>query len=147
MYEKTYPTELSIRLKTLRAKQIEQNIRQNLRFMLPNAEIMPFGPAMNGFGTMKSKMYLSVQCDNDATKEDIPGSDSAALEFYGRSVHAEDEYQLSGPARQMKCIASAVEYYVPNCSEFVAYPKAKIPFFTFQDGDIQCATDICINNR
>lgn len=147
LYEQTYPTELSFRLKTLRAKQIEQNIQQNLRFMLPNAKVMPFGPAMNGFGTMKSKMYLSVQCENDEAKNDIRRSASAALEFYGKSVEAEDEYQLSGAARQMKCIASALEYYIPNCSEFIAYPKARIPFFTFQDGDIECATDVCINNR
>lgn len=148
LFEKTYPTELSFRLKILRAKQIEQNIRQNLRFMLPNANVMPFGPVMNGFGTMKSKMYLSVQCENDKGEKDIcRRSDSAALEFYGKSIDPEDEYQLSGPARQMKCIASAVEYYVPNCSEFISYPKAKLPFFTFQDGDVQCTTDVCINNR
>lgn len=147
LYELTAPTEVSARLRFLRAHQIESSTRQQLGFLLPRAEIVPFGSLVNGFGTMNSKMYLSVQSNAGQLDGGKGGVPSGALEFYGKDVESEDEHQLTGAGRQIKCIASALEYYLPNCSDFMSYPKAKIPFFTFQDSDTQCKMEVCMDNQ
>lgn len=148
LYERTYPTDLFFRLRFLRARQIEKNIQQNVNFLLPHAKVMPFGSLMNGFATMNSKMYVSVQCghDGNTVKSGQNDEDAQILEFYGKDTESNNEYQLTGAGRQIKCVASALEYYLPNCTEFVTYPKATIPFVAFQDADIQTKVEVCMNN-
>lgn len=146
--ERTYPTESFYRLRFLRAHQIQQNIQQNVSFLLPHAKVMPFGSLMNGFATMNSKMYLSVQCGNDNRTPNSGRNNvnDGVLEFYGKDIESDSEQQLTGAGRQMKCVASALEYYLPNCTEFLSYPRATIPFLAFQDEDIQSKTEVCMNN-
>lgn len=143
LYEHSRLTDLSIRLKFISALQAQCIINEYLSDIFPNAIIYPFGSSVNGFGKMGCDLDMALRFDkvgqNSDENSDMP------LAFQGKDFeNAEEVKKLEG--RQVKCIASLIEYFVPGSNSVSAFHGARVPIVRYFDENIHSSVDLSVNN-
>lgn len=143
LYEHTRLTDLSIRLKYLTALQAQTIINEFLDEIFPNAKVYPFGSTVNGFGKMGCDLDMALRYDDISQSSNE--NDHMPLAFQGNIFeNAEDIKKLEG--RQVKCIASLIEYFVPRISGVAAFHGARVPIVRYFDDNIHSSVDLSVNN-
>lgn len=143
LYEHTRLTELSIRLKYVTALQTQTIINEFLDEIFPNANVLPFGSTVNGFGKIGCDLDMALRFDNPS--QSSTENDHMPLAFQGNTFdNAEDIKKLEG--RQVKCIASLIEYFVPRVNGVSAFHGARVPIVRYFDENIHSSIDLSVNN-
>lgn len=144
LYEHTRLTDLSIRLKYITALQAQTIINEFLDEIFPNAKVYPFGSTVNGFGKIGCDLDMALKYD-DVSKLSHE-NDHMPLAFQGNGFeNAEDIKKLEG--RQVKCIASLLEYFVPRINGVSAFHGARVPIVRYFDENIHSSVDLSVNNK
>lgn len=143
LYEHTRLTDLSIRLKYITALQAQTIINEFLYEIFPNANVLPFGSTVNGFGKIGCDLDMALRYDNNSQSSNE--NDHMPLAFQGNTFdNAEDIKKLEG--RQVKCIASLIEYFVPGINGVSAFHGARVPIVRYFDENIHSSIDLSVNN-
>lgn len=143
LYAHTCLTDLSIRLKYVSALQTQSIINEFLDGIFPNAIVYPFGSTVNGFGKMGCDLDMALRYDDVSPSSHE--NDGSPLQFQGnRFENAEDIKKKEG--RQVKCIASLIEYFVPGVNGVSAFHGARVPIVRYFDENIHSSVDLSVNN-
>lgn len=144
LYEHTRLTDLAIRLKFITALQAQVVVNEFLDDIFPNAKIYPFGSSVNGFGRIGCDLDMALQYDQAANSTDDENQNQP-LAFQGKETTASEELKtLEG--RQVKCIASLIDYFLPGTSAVSAFHGAKVPIVRYFDTNIHSSIDISVIN-
>lgn len=143
LYEHTRLTDLSVRLKYITALQAQTIINEFLDEIFPNAKVYPFGSTVNGFGKIGCDLDMALRFDNASQSSNE--NEHMPLAFQGNTFdNAEDIKKLEG--RQVKCIASLIEYFVPRVNGVSAFHGARVPIVRYFDENIHSSIDLSVNN-
>lgn len=143
LFEHTRLTDLSIRLKYITALQAQIIINEYLEDIFPNAKVYPFGSTINGFGKMGCDLDMALRFDRN--NHDGEENNEMPLAFQGKGFeNVEDLKKVEG--RQVKCIASLIEYFVPGTCGVSAFHSARVPIVRYFDNNIHCSVDLSVNN-
>lgn len=142
-YEHMGLTELSVRLRFMTAMQAQVVINEFLDTIFPNAQVYPFGSSINGFGKMGCDIDMVLQ--HDRVLDGSIETNQMPLMFQGKEIeNAEDIKKLEG--RQVKCIASLIDYFLPGSSEINPIHFARVPIVRYNDTNNDCSVDLSVNN-
>lgn len=143
LYEHTRLTELSVRLKFITALQSQIIINEFLQEIFPNAKVYPFGSSVNGFGKMGCDLDMALRFDRHV--DDSEENNHMPLRFQGKDFsNAEEMKKQEG--RQVKCIASLIDYFVPGTHTVSAFSGARVPIVRYFDANIHSSIDLSVNN-
>lgn len=143
LYEHTCLTDLSIRLKYVTALQTQTIINEFLDEIFPNAKVYPFGSTVNGFGKMGCDLDMALRFDDVLHRSNE--NDGSPLEFQGNKFENAEEIKKK-EGRQVKCIASLIEYFVPRVNGVSAFHGARVPIVRYFDENIHSSVDLSVNN-
>ena len=143
LYEHTQLTDLSVRLKFISALQAQVIINEYLDEIFPNAKVYPFGSTVNGFGKMGCDLDMALRFDRQTEHSDE--NSHMPLAFQGKNFETpEDVKKLEG--RQVKCIASLIDYFLPGTDGVSAFHGARVPIVRYFDTNIHSSVDLSVNN-
>lgn len=143
LYEHTCLTDLSVRLKFITALQAQVVINEFLDTIFPNAKVYPFGSSVNGFGKIGCDLDMALRFDKVAEPSDE--NSHMPLVFQGNGFeNAEDMKKVEG--RQVKCIASLIDYFLPGSTGVSAFHGARVPIVRYFDTNIHSSIDLSVNN-
>merc|ERR1719500_37289 len=103
MWKMNTMTDTSLRLRFLVSRQVELAISG----MFPNAQVLPFGSAINGFGSCSSDQDMILLLDNHKKKVD------SRLVFQAKgAVYGGERAQVQ---RYCEEVASIIQSFLPGC--------------------------------
>lgn len=145
MFEHTSITDAAIRLKYITALQAQSVLNEFLNTILPNATVYPFGSTVNGFGKTGCDLDMILRYDQDTTASN--DNQEMPLVFQGKNfdkLTMDDGGRLE--CRQVKCMASLIEYFVPESDDVKAIVTARVPIVRYNDTNIANSVDLSVNN-
>eukprot|EP00092_Neocalanus_flemingeri_P005754 GFUD01006194.1.p1 GENE.GFUD01006194.1~~GFUD01006194.1.p1 ORF type:complete len:653 (-),score=224.23 GFUD01006194.1:52-2010(-) len=122
-------TDTSLRMRFLVSRQVELAISG----MFPRAQVLPFGSAVNGFGSCSSDQDMILVLDNDR-KEEV----SSRLVFHAKgAVYGGDRAQVQ---RYCEEVASIIQSFLPGCQDVQKILNARVPLikYTHQLAGLEC---------
>ncbi|XP_045474456.1 poly(A) RNA polymerase, mitochondrial-like [Harmonia axyridis] len=129
LYDMSRLTDLESRLRFLTARQIEMS----LSGMFPNAQVLPFGSSVNGFGKMGCDLDLVL------TLSDRKENPDSRLIFHCK--------ELSGDrTRNLEAISDILDLFQPGCTRLRKILRARVPIIKYYHKftDVEC--DVSMSN-
>lgn len=126
-------SDLSCRLRFLTALQIEEVV-SGLFF---NAQVVPFGSSMNGFGRMQSDLDMIVVFKDDHTKL----TDSIFIEPKFKD-NARDALRT-----HLHTLSSIMNYWVTGVSDIQNILRARIPIIKYLHNITNLECDLSMSNK
>ena len=121
-------TDTSLRLRFLVCRQVELAISG----MFPHAQVLPFGSAINGFGTCSSDQDMVLDLDLDRKP------DHQRLVFHAKgAVYGGDRAQVQ---RYCEELASIIQSFLPGCQDVQKILNARVPIikYTHELAGLEC---------
>jgi len=122
-------TDASLRLRFLVSRQVELAISG----MFPNAQVLPFGSAINGFGSCSSDQDMILVLDNHK-KEEV----GSRLVFQAKgAVYGGERAQVQ---RYCEEVASIIQSFLPGCQDVQKILNARVPIikYSHQLAGLEC---------
>jgi len=120
LWKMNYMTDTSLRLRFLVCRQIELAISG----MFPHAQVLPFGSAINGFGTCLSDQDMVLDLDVDKQI-----SNNSRLMFQAKSaVVGGDRAQVQ---RYCEELSDLIQSFLPGCQDVKRILNARVPLIKY----------------
>ncbi|XP_044745441.1 poly(A) RNA polymerase, mitochondrial [Coccinella septempunctata] len=133
LYDMSKLTDLESRLRFLTARQIEMS----LAGMFPNAQVLPFGSSVNGYGKIGCDLDVVLTLDNEKEAPD------SRLIFHCKGSSGVDR---SLNMRNLETIGDILHLFLPGCTRVRKILQARVPIIKYyhQFTDVEC--DLSMSN-
>jgi len=131
LWDMNYMTDTSLRLRFLVCRQIELAISG----MFPNAQVLPFGSAINGFGTCTSDQDMILVLDQVRENQNEIAN---RLVFQAKgAVYGKWRDQV---VRYCEEVADIIQKFLPGCQDVQRILNARVPIikYTHQFSGLDC---------
>ena len=121
LWRLTDMTDTALRLRFLVCRQLELAIAG----MFPHAQVLPFGSAINGFGTCESDQDMVLDLDNP----DNDRRNRSRLVFQAKgAVYGGDRAQVQ---RHCEELANIIQSFLPGCQDVQKILNARVPIIKY----------------
>jgi len=131
LWEMNTMTDTSLRLRFLVSRQVELAISG----MFPNAQVLPFGSAINGFGSCSSDQDMILVLDKVKKQEEEVDN---RLVFQAKgAVYGGERAQVQ---RYCEEVASIIQNFLPGCQDVLKILNARVPLikYSHQLAGLEC---------
>ena len=131
LWNMNYMTDTSLRLRFLVCRQLELAISG----MFPNAQVLPFGSAINGFGTCSSDQDMILVLDK-VREEQEEVADRLVFQAKG-AVYGNWRDQVQ---RYCEEVADIMQKFLPGCQDVQKILHARVPIIKYfhQFAGLEC---------
>ncbi|CAD7086738.1 unnamed protein product [Hermetia illucens] len=137
LHRSTVLNDLGTRLRFLAARQVESTIAG----MFPNANALPFGSSVNGFGRMGCDLDLILRFDKDSHLG--CKSIDSRLVFHTKETLSNGRSQMQ---RQMECIGDLLHLFLPGVYHVRRILQARVPIIKFHHEHLDLEVDLSMSN-
>jgi len=136
LWQRTDMTDTSLRLRFLVCRQLELAIAG----MFPHAQVLPFGSAINGFGTCESDQDMVLDLDNP----DRERGNKSRLVFQAKgAVYGGDKAQVQ---RHCEELANIIQSFLPGCQDVQKILNARVPIIKYSQELVGLECDLSMSS-
>ena len=136
LWQRTEMADTSLRLRFLVCRQLELAIAG----MFPHAQVLPFGSAINGFGTCDSDQDMVLDLDDP----DRDRSKESRLVFQAKgAVYGGDKAQVQ---RHCEELANIIQSFLPGCQDVQKILNARVPIIKYTQELVGLECDLSMSS-
>lgn len=135
LYNATCLNEIGARLRFLTANQIEVAIIG----LFPQAQCIPFGSSVNGFGKVSCDLDIAVKLDGWSGKD----NSKSRLIFHTKTSLSNGRSQVQ---RYMETLADMIQLFLPGCSGIKRILQARVPIVKYKQDLTGVDCDLSMTN-
>ena len=136
LWQRTEMTDTSLRLRFLVCRQLELAIAG----MFPHAKVLPFGSAINGFGTCESDQDMVLDLDNPDRER---GKESRLVFQAKGAVYGGDKAQVQ---RHCEELANIIQSFLPGCQDVQKILNARVPIIKYTQELVGLECDLSMSS-